>query len=132
VADYLAEQGKHVEIFHKWMAIGAEIDRYSIGSVMTRLVDRGVVIHSGLRLASVADGKLEFRSAFGGRTRSFEGFDTVVLVYGSVPDARLYYQLKDDLAKADSAARLFLVGSAWVPRYLAEATQHGARVGMEI
>jgi 2,4-dienoyl-CoA reductase-like NADH-dependent reductase (Old Yellow Enzyme family)/thioredoxin reductase len=132
VADYLAERGKHVEIFHKWMGIGSEIDRYSIGSVMTRLVDRGVVIHSGLRLASVADGKLEFLSAFGGKTSSFEGFDTVVLVYGSVPDTRLYDQLKDDLAEADAAARLFLVGSAWAPRYLAEATQHGARVGMEI
>ena len=128
VAEYLAERGKQVEIFHKWMAIGAEVDRYSIGAVMTRLVERDVVIHPGMRLASVADGKLEFRSAFGGRTRSFEGFDTVVLVYGSVPDARLYYDLKG----AGAAARLFLVGSAWVPRYLAEATQHGARVGMEI
>jgi len=81
-----------------------------------------------LRLASVGNGKLEFSSAFDGRTRSFEGFDTVVLVYGSVPDARLYYDLKD----AGSVARLFLVGSAWVPRLLAEATQHGARVGLEI
>ncbi|MCP3986558.1 MAG: FAD-dependent oxidoreductase [bacterium] len=129
VADYLAERGKRVEIFHKWMGIGAEIDRYSIGSVMARLVDRNVVIHPGLRLSAVADGKLEFRSAFGGGvTRSFEGFDSVVLVYGSVPDASLYYDLKE----AGAVERLFLVGSAWVPRLLAEATQHGARVGMEI
>jgi len=49
-------------------------------------------------------------------------------VYGSVPDARLYYQLRD----AGSVDRLFLVGSAWVPRRLAEATQHGAQVGMVI
>jgi 2,4-dienoyl-CoA reductase-like NADH-dependent reductase (Old Yellow Enzyme family)/thioredoxin reductase len=128
VADYLADRGKRVEIFHKWMGIGAQIDRYSIGSVMSRLTANDVLIHTGLRLASVGDGKLEFSSAFGGRTRSFEGFDSVVLVYGSVPDARLYYELKE----AGSAARLFLVGSAWVPRPLAEATQHGARVGMEI
>ncbi|MAE95942.1 MAG: hypothetical protein CL910_14895 [Deltaproteobacteria bacterium] len=128
VADYLAERGKQVEIFHHWMGIGSEIDRYSIGAVMSRLVARDVQIHPGMRLASVADGKLEFRSAFGGRTHSFEGFDSVVLVYGSVPDAHLYYDLKE----AGSAARLFLVGSAWVPRFLAEATQHGARVGMEI
>jgi len=128
VADYLADRGTRVEIFHKWMGIGAQIDRYSIGSVMTRLAANDVVIHTGLRLASVGNGKLEFSSAFDGRTRSFEGFDTVVLVYGSVPDARLYYDLKD----AGSAARLFLVGSAWAPRLLAEATQHGARVGLEI
>jgi 2,4-dienoyl-CoA reductase-like NADH-dependent reductase (Old Yellow Enzyme family)/thioredoxin reductase len=128
VADYLADRGKRVEIFHKWLGIGAQIDRYSIGSVMARLAENDVVIHTGMRLASVGDGKLEFSSAFGGRTRRFEGFDTVVLVYGSVPDARLYYDLTD----AGSAARLFLVGSAWVPRLLAEATQHGARVGLEI
>jgi len=128
VADYLAERGKRVEIFHKWTGIGSEIDRYSIGPVMSRLADNDVVIHSGLRLASVGDGKLEFKSAFGGRTRSFEGFDSVVLVYGSVPDARLYYELRD----AGSVDRLFLVGSAWVPRRLAEATQHGARVGTVI
>jgi pyruvate/2-oxoglutarate dehydrogenase complex dihydrolipoamide dehydrogenase (E3) component len=136
VADYLAERGKRVEIFHKWMGIGSQIDRYSIAPVMTRLVDRNVVIHTGMRLASVSGGELEFRSAFGGRAHSFEGFDTVVLVYGSVPDARLYYDLKNDLENglegADATTRLFLVGSAWVPRLLAEATQHGARVGMEI
>ncbi len=95
---------------------------------MNRLAENDVVIHTGLRLASVGDGKLEFVSAFGGRTRSFEGFDSVVLVYGSVPDARLYHELRE----AGSVDRLFLVGSAWVPRRLAEATQHGARVGMVI
>jgi hypothetical protein len=76
----------------------------------------------------VGDGKLEFRSAFGGKPSRFEGFDSVVLVYGSVPDARLYREL----SAAGTNAKLFLVGSAWVPRGLAEATQHGARVGMEI
>jgi hypothetical protein len=107
-------------------------------------VEGGVKIHSGMRLASISDSKLEFRSAFGGRSYSFEGFDSVVLVYGSVPDTTLYNDLKSHLKRhlenelekapgdAVAATRLFLVGSAWVPRYLAEATQHGARVGMEI
>ena len=128
VADYLAERGRHVEIFHKWLGIGAQIDRYSIGPVMSRLVENGVTIHDGLRLAAVDGDALEFFSAFGGWKQRFEGFDTVVLVYGSVPDAGLYNELKS----REAAARLFLVGSAWVPRPLAEATQHGARVGMEI
>ncbi|MBW2275129.1 MAG: FAD-dependent oxidoreductase [Deltaproteobacteria bacterium] len=140
VADYLAERGKRVEIFHKYLGIGSQIDRYSIAPVMTRLVQGGVKIHTGMRLASVSETRLEFRSAFGGQIQSFEGFDSVVLVYGSTPDARLYHELKNELKDelendpdgAGAATRLFLVGSAWVPRYLAEATQHGARVGMEI
>jgi 2,4-dienoyl-CoA reductase-like NADH-dependent reductase (Old Yellow Enzyme family)/thioredoxin reductase len=128
VADYLASRGKHVEIFHKWLGIGAQIDRYSLGPVMSQLVEGNVVIHDGLRLTAIAGDQLEFTSAFGGRMQHFEGFDTVVLVYGSVPAAGLYNELKS----GETATRLFLVGSAWVPRLLAEATQHGARVGMEV
>ena len=133
VADFLASQGKRVEIFHKWLGIGSQIDRYSIGAVMGRLVDGQVAIHTGVRLKGVGDGKLEFVSAFNDGTFCFEGFDSVVLVYGSQPDTRLYDELKRaaDEPKA-STPRLFLVGSAWVPRVLADATQHGARVGMEI
>jgi hypothetical protein len=75
---------------------------------------------------------MEFVSSFGGRTHAFDGFDTVVLVYGSVPDASLYYALRESQHAAGTSAQLFLVGSAWVPRPLAEATLHGAKVGMEI
>jgi len=128
IADAIAERGKHVEIFHKWTAVGAEIDRYSLGPVMARLAENDVAIHTGRRLIGVEGGTLKFRSAFDGRTHSYDGFDTVALVYGSVPDARLYHRLK----AAGTTARLYLVGSAWVPRLLAEATLHGARVGMEI
>jgi 2,4-dienoyl-CoA reductase-like NADH-dependent reductase (Old Yellow Enzyme family)/pyruvate/2-oxoglutarate dehydrogenase complex dihydrolipoamide dehydrogenase (E3) component len=128
VADFLASSGKHVEIFHRWKGIGAEIDRYSIGPVMLRLEENRVATHSGLRLAGIGENKLEFRSAYGGGDRVFEGFDSVVLVYGSTPDARLYRELKAE----HSIEELYLVGSAWVPRRLAEATQHGARAGLEI
>jgi hypothetical protein len=108
--------------------MGSEIDRYSIGSVMGRLIDNHVVIHPNLRLAAVGDHKLEFTSAFGGRPRSFEGFDSVVLVYGTVPDSRLYDALVEDA----TIEELYLPGSAWVPRLLADATVHGAKVGMEV
>ena len=128
IADYIAEKGKKVEIFHSWLAMGSEIDRYSIGSVMGRLIDNHVVIRPNLRLAAVGDHKLEFTSAFGGRPRSFEGFDSVVLVYGTVPDSRLYDALVEDA----TIEELYLPGSAWVPRLLADATVHGAKVGMEV
>jgi 2,4-dienoyl-CoA reductase-like NADH-dependent reductase (Old Yellow Enzyme family)/thioredoxin reductase len=128
IADFLAERGKRVEIFHKWTGIGSQIDRYSMGPVMRRLAENKVAIHTGLRLSTVDENRIEFRSAFDGRSHRFEGFDTVVLVYGSVPDARLYRELK----AGGGIERLFLVGSAWVPRRIAEATQHGARVGLEV
>ncbi len=128
VADHLATSGRSVEIFHKWTSVGSAIDRYSIGPVMRRLTAHGIPIHTGLRLAEVDGSTLAFLSAFTGEATTFEGFDTVVLVYGSVPDDRLYRHLR----AAGSVERLYLVGSAWVPRRLAEATRHGARVGMEV
>ena len=128
IAGALAERGHRVEVFHKWTGIGTQIDRYSIGPIMGLLARNDVPVHNGLRLAAVGDGKLEFESAFGAGARTFEGFDSVVLVYGGVPDTRLYQALRE----REAAERLFLVGSAWVPRLLAESTLHGARVGMEI
>ncbi len=128
VADHLASSGHRVEIFHKWTGIGSRIDRYSIGPVMGRIAGHGIPIHTGMRLAGVDGSQLAFTSAFTGAAHRWSGFDSVVLVYGSVPDDRCHREL----AAAGPAAQLFLVGSAWVPRQLAEATQHGARVGLEI
>lgn len=128
VADRLATDGRTVEVFHKWTGIGSQIGRYSTGPVMSRIAAHGIPVHTGLRLVEVDGGDLTFGCTFTGETRHFHGFDTVVLVYGSVPDDRLYRDLRAD----GSVDRLYLVGSAWVPRRLAEATRHGARVGMEV
>ncbi len=128
IAYYLAEAGKDVTIFHKWLGIGSQIDRYSIGAIMSRLAANKVKIVTGMRLATVEEESVVMTSAFTGDERRFEGFDSVVLVYGSVPDTSLHQAL----AQEGSVRRMFLVGSAWVPRRLAEATQHGAKVGMEV
>jgi len=115
-----------VEIFHKWTMIGAEIDRYSIGVIMKRLEQGGVTIHNGLELAGVNESTLDFVSTYTTAHQEFEGFDSVVLVYGSAPDTRLYDQLKGKVSQ------LYLVGSAWVPRGMHEATEHGMKVGLAI
>ena len=128
IADHLATADHQVEIFHNWTMIGSRIDSYSIGPVMRRIADHRLPIHTGKRLTAVDGPQLTFVDAFNGTTHRYDGFDSVVLVYGSVPDDRCYRQL----TAAQTDARLFLVGSAWVPRQLAEATRHGALVGLEI
>ena len=52
----------------------------------------------------------------------------MVLVYGATPQHELYDQLK----AAGDIAQLYLAGSAWLPRRLAEATRHGAAIGLVI
>jgi 2,4-dienoyl-CoA reductase-like NADH-dependent reductase (Old Yellow Enzyme family)/thioredoxin reductase len=128
VAEFLAERGKQVEIFHKSVHLGFEIARYSVGMVLSRMEQCGVKIHPNLILAEVQTDALVFVSSFGARTYREEGFDSVVLVYGSVAQHELY----DPLKKEGRIPQLYLAGSAWLPRHMAEAARHGASIGLVI
>jgi 2,4-dienoyl-CoA reductase-like NADH-dependent reductase (Old Yellow Enzyme family)/thioredoxin reductase len=128
IAEFLAASGKQVEVFHKSVHLGTEINRYSIGMVLARMEQCGVTVHPNLILREVQASGLEFGSSFGGKTYRKEGFDSVVLVYGSVPRHDLYDQLKAE----GGIPQLYLAGSAWVPRFMAEATRHGANIGLVI
>lgn len=128
VADYLATNGKHVEIFHKWRGVGGDVDRYTIGIALRHLEEGGVVEHVGLRAVAIDGSAIDFASAYTGAHKRFEGFDTIVLSCGSRPETSLYRSLKSHNGKT----RSFLTGSAWVPRGIWEATQHGMKVGLEV
>jgi hypothetical protein len=96
--------------------------------VLAHMENVGVQVTPNLVLTEIQADGLEFVSSFGGHTYRKEGFDTVVLVYGSVPKHDLYEQLK-----ADGAIReVYVAGSAWIPRFMAEATEHGATIGLAI
>ncbi|MBW2418365.1 MAG: FAD-dependent oxidoreductase [Deltaproteobacteria bacterium] len=128
VAEFLAAAGKQVEVFHKSTHLGSEISRYSIATVLGRMEECGVVVHPNLLLKEVRADGIELQSAVCDKTYRKEGFDSVVLVYGSVAKHELYDQLKAE----GSVSQLYLAGSAWVPRLMAEATQHGANIGLVI
>jgi 2,4-dienoyl-CoA reductase-like NADH-dependent reductase (Old Yellow Enzyme family)/thioredoxin reductase len=128
VAEFLAERGKHVEVFTKSVHLGYEIARYSIGMVLARMEGCGVVVRPNLVLREIRRDGLEFISAYGKQTYQVEGFDSVVLVYGSVAQHDLYDQLEADGSVEDR----YVVGSAWLPRFMAEATRHGASAGLVI
>jgi NADPH-dependent 2,4-dienoyl-CoA reductase/sulfur reductase-like enzyme len=128
VAEFLAEKGKQVEVFHKSVHLGSEIARYSIAMVLARMEQCGVQVHPNLILKEVQADGFELVSSFGQKTYRKEGFDSVVLVYGSVPQHGLYDQLKAE----GGIAQLYVAGSAWLPRHMAEATRHGANIGLVI
>jgi 2,4-dienoyl-CoA reductase-like NADH-dependent reductase (Old Yellow Enzyme family)/thioredoxin reductase len=128
VAEFLAERGKQVAVFHKSVHLGTEIARYSIGMVLSRMEQCGVKVQTNLVLTEVQADGLVFVSSFGGKTYHEEGFDSVVLVYGSVPQHDLYDQLK----AGGSIPQVYVAGSAWLPRFLAEAARHGAGIGLVI
>jgi len=128
VADFLASKGKQVTVFHKNVHLGWEIARYSLGMAVARMESLGVAMHPNLTLTKVDAKGLDFISAVGTQTYRHEGFDSVVLVYGAVAQQELYDELKAD----GGIAQLYVAGAAWLPRRMAEATRHGANVGLVI
>jgi 2,4-dienoyl-CoA reductase-like NADH-dependent reductase (Old Yellow Enzyme family)/thioredoxin reductase len=129
IAEYLASKGKQVHVFHKSMHIGYEVARYSVAMVLGHMENCGVEVTPNLVLTAIKSDGLEFVSSFGSsHTYRKEGFDSVVLVYGSVPKHELYDQLKAD----GDIPEIDVAGPAWLPRFMAEATQHGASIGLAI
>ena len=82
----------------------------------------------GYRLARVDGDRVTCISCYSGAEKSFDGFDSVVLVGGSVPESELYYTLKDNYP----FEKVYISGAAWLPRKMAEATQSGATIAMDI
>ncbi len=126
VADFLAAQGKQVEILHKWLMIGSRIERYTQGIVFYWLFKNGVVISPSTRVRYVEGDIVVAYNAHTGEERHITGVDTVVLSLGSRGEDGLYRALKG------AAKEVYLVGSAFAPRRLVEATVQGANVGRMI
>ncbi|MFI5394268.1 MAG: FAD-dependent oxidoreductase [Candidatus Binatia bacterium] len=126
VADFLATQGKQVEILHKWLMIGSRIERYTTGIVFYWLYKNGVVFSPSTRVRMIDGNTIVAYNAHTGEERRIEPIDTVVLSLGSRPDSQLHRMLRDKVKE------LYVVGSAFAPRRLADATQHGAEVGRRV
>jgi pyruvate/2-oxoglutarate dehydrogenase complex dihydrolipoamide dehydrogenase (E3) component len=126
VADFIATQGVEVEILHKWLSIGDQIERYTRGIVFHRLAAAGVVIHPSKTFAGFADGVVRARCSHTGQSLEIAGVDSVVWSLGM--------ESEDGLARAlkGRVSELYNVGSSFAPRFMAEATQHGANVGRMI
>lgn len=124
VAELLARQGHEVEVFHHWDGVAAAVGGYTVGTVLARLETAGVTCHRRLRFAGFEEGNVLLVSSLTGTRRTVAGVDTVVASCGSEPDAQIYRAL------AGSVEQRFLIGDAWAPRGIHEATEHGMVVGL--
>jgi len=126
VADFLAAQGKQVEILHKWLMIGDRVERYTKGIVFYWLFKNGVTISPSTRARAIEGSTVVAYNSHTSEERRIDDVDTVVLSLGSQGDPWLYAALKGKVKE------LYLVGSAFAPRRMVEATQQGASVGAMI
>ena len=123
VADFLASRGHQVEILHKWLMIAEQVERYTKGIVFQRLYAQGVTITPSTRVRAVAAGTVTAYNVHTGTEHVLHSVDPVVLCLGALPNDALYAELRA------AVPEIHLVGSAFAPRGLAEATLHGASVG---
>ena len=123
VADYIATRGAKVEILHKWLSIGEQVERYTRGIVFFRLYKNGVVFHPSTVFTGFRDGVVHGANSHTGDSVEIADVDSVVLSLGMESDDHLAHSLKGRVAE------IYNVGSSFAPRFMAEATQHGANVG---
>jgi len=117
LSDHLAGLGHDVTLIVQSNAIAPLVGKYSIGSMLARLVDGGVRFVQLARAVGIEGDTLRLRSSFGTREWTEGPFDSVVLATGAIPNDSLWRALK---GRHD---HLHVLGDAYAPRRVVFATR---------
>ena len=126
-AEYLAGQGKRVEIVTPVLYVGMEVPGESLGGLYQRLLSKEAVFtpSTGLKEIRQDGGRctLVVYNTYSKREREIVGVDTVVMATGARADDGLYRALKGRVPE------LYAVGDCYAPRKIPDAIRDGQRVG---
>lgn len=117
VADHLAARRHRVTLVFQTAGPAPLVGKYSLGSMLARLVDGGVQFVPLARVAQIDGPAVVLRSTLGAREWRVDGVDSVVLATGSIPDDSLYLDLKHQHPS------VHLLGDAFAPRRVVFATR---------
>ena len=126
IADHLAAAGHDVTVVHRTLAPSPLVGKYTIGAVLARLDDAGVVVVHTARLVAIEPGRVALAHCYSGRTWSLDDVDTVVLACGSVPVDDLYHALRG------RHPAVHLLGDAFAPRRVVFATRQAYELARTI
>ena len=124
-ADFLAAQGKKVEIIYPFEAPGALIEEVTRMALRRRLADAGAKMSPGTSLRSISGNDVTLTGP-GGQGDRIETIDTVIFSYGGVEDNDLYYALKDEFPE------VHIAGDCSGVRKRLWAVNDGAVIGRQI
>jgi len=124
-ADFLAQQGKTVELITEDPDVGMEMELVTKMALRYRLAMAGVKLTTATRLGKISGNTVTVIDLFTGQVREI-GIDTVVLSYGGLENNELYYALKDQVKE------VYAVGDCKGVRKIVWATAEGAMVGRMI
>lgn len=121
-AEFLALQGKQVEIVTRLPYVGMEINFTSLGPQLQRLRKNGVLLTPLIGVKEIQGNTVVLFDIFTQEERKLEGIDTVVLSMINKANSDLHRQLKGKVKE------LYAVGDCVAPRRVIDAVYEGHRV----
>jgi len=122
-AEFLADQGRKVEIITPVLFVGMEISIFSLPRFYQTVLEKGVTLTASEALKEISGDTVVTSNVFSGKERRIEGVDTVVLAMGRVASNQLYWGLKGKVRE------LYHIGDCYAPRLVDSAIREGDKVG---
>lgn len=123
VADFLADQGKKVEILTRLPYVGIGVNPCVLEPQYQRLHQKGVVLTPFTQVKEITGRTVVTRQIYSKEERKIEGVDHVVLIMGNAANNRLYQALKGTVKELHAA------GDCIAPRQAIDAIYDGHLVG---
>jgi pyruvate/2-oxoglutarate dehydrogenase complex dihydrolipoamide dehydrogenase (E3) component len=124
VADYLSENRKEVTLIEMREGIALDQVAHLQHFLNKRLREKGVQILTSTKAIRFEKRGLWVEDSQG--TRKLEGFDSIVIALGSIPNDELVKLLKGKVPE------IYVVGDAQKPREVMEAVLEGEEVALKI
>ncbi len=124
IAEFLAQQGKHVTILEMLPRIGADYGPMNRWVVIDRLIAAGIRLETGTKVEAITEKGVKILRA--GLYPEFFEADSVVLALGMKPNDGI------DLNLEGKALPLFKIGDAVKPAGVTEAIESGFKIGLQI
>jgi hypothetical protein len=126
-AEYLAENGKSVEIVTPLMMIGMDIATTSdLPAAYVRLRAKNVVFTPNMAVIGISGNTVDLFDVYANAPKTIEGVDTLVLAMGSYANDHLYKSLKGKVKE------IHRVGDCLAPRLALDAIYDGYNTGRVI
>ncbi|MGG1662673.1 FAD-dependent oxidoreductase [Brevibacillus sp. NRS-1366] len=126
VAEYLADQGKEVEIVSGTHIVGEKLQKYLLDVYLGNLYSKQVKMTPHYRIQEVNGSSIVFYNIFNYELYAIDGVDGVVMSTGYIQRTDLYYQLKE-LGK-----EIYRIGDCLAPRTAENAILEGFELAAKL
>lgn len=126
VAEFLADQGRDVEIVSDLFTIGEDTDIHFKPLIYNRLLSKGVTLSPNTAVKEIREETVVLKNVYSEDERVVDGVSTIVYAGLRKAEDSLYKQLKGKVPQ------LFLVGDALAPRKIHDAILAGTKAARAI